>query len=90
MSEGSMKTITIRGVDPEMDVFVKKCARENGQSINQWILLSLKKIVGLGKKSNFEKHHDLDRFAGGWDRRELEEFNKNTAVFESIDKDLWK
>ncbi len=85
-----MKTITIRGIDSELDKVIKSQAQQSDLSVNQWILQALKKVTGLEKKPAFKKHHDLDRLAGGWTREEAGEFHKNTQLFEVIDEDVWK
>ncbi len=37
----------------------------------------------------FGLHHELDELAGTWSQKEAAKFQKNTADFEKIDKDLW-
>ena len=85
-----VKTITIRGVDPELDRLIKTSANENKLSINQWILQTLKGATGMSKKTLFKKYHDLDHLAGGWEKQELENFNNNTKIFKKIDKEIWE
>jgi hypothetical protein len=85
-----MKTITIRGIDPELDRFIKLNADENKLSINQWILQTLKNTMGIGKKNLFKQYHDLDHLAGGWGKQEQENFLKNAKNFEKIDKEIWQ
>jgi len=85
-----MKTLTIRGIDPELDRAIKTKAEQNNLSANQWVLQALKKITGRGKEPLFKKYHDLDALAGGWTREDTAEFKKHTKVFERIDEDLWK
>jgi hypothetical protein len=85
-----MKTLTIRGIDPELDRAIKSRASQNNLSANQWILLSLKQVTGIGKEPVFKKHHDLDVLAGGWSKGETRAFQKNTEIFERIDEDVWK
>ncbi len=85
-----MKTITIRGIEPELDRMIKSQAKQNNLSVNQWILQVLKKITGLGKEKVFKKYHDLDGLAGGWSKEEVKAFFKNTEIFERIDEDIWK
>jgi hypothetical protein len=85
-----MKTLTIRGIDTELDRVIKSRARENDLSVNQWVLQALKKITGTGKEPVFRKHVDLDALAGGWSKEEVKAFRKNTRLFERIDEDLWK
>jgi len=85
-----MKTLTIRGIDPELDRAIKSRASQNNLSANQWVLLSLKKVTGTGKEPVFKKYHDLDVLAGGWSKEETTAFRNNTKVFERIDEDVWK
>lgn len=85
-----MKTITIRGIDSELDRVIKSSAQQNNLSVNQWVLQALKKITGTGKTPVFKKYHDLDNLAGGWSKEETEAFNENTQIFEKIDEDVWK
>jgi hypothetical protein len=85
-----MKTLTIRGIDAELDRVIKSRARQNDLSVNQWIVQALKKVTGTGKDLSFKKHHDLDALAGGWSKEEAAAFRKNTKIFERIDEDVWK
>lgn len=85
-----MKTITIRGIDAELDRLIKTRAQQNNLSVNQWVLQALKKVTGTAKEPVFKKYHDLDHLAGGWSRDEAKEFRRNTRMFERIDEDVWK
>jgi hypothetical protein len=85
-----MKTVTIRGIDTELDRAIKSRAQQNDLSVNQWILNALKKVTGTGKEPVFRKHRDLDALAGGWSKEETTAFRKNTRLFERIDEDVWK
>ncbi|MFO7461919.1 MAG: toxin-antitoxin system HicB family antitoxin [Desulfatiglandales bacterium] len=85
-----MKTITVRGVDPDLDQAIKSRAEGDNISVNQWVLKILKKATGMGKEPLFKKHHDLDELAGGWTKEDAAAFQKNTEIFERIDEDVWK
>jgi len=85
-----MKSITIRGIDSDLASAIKEKAAMNRQSINQWLLYSLKKLTGQAKEPVFKKYHDLDALAGGWSRSETETFLANTRIFEIIDEDVWQ
>jgi hypothetical protein len=85
-----MKTITIRGIDAELDRVIKSKAQQNNLSVNQWVLQALKKATGTGKDPVFKKHHDLDALAGGWSKEEVKSFQKNIEIFERIDREVWK
>ena len=85
-----MKSITVRHIDPGLDRVIKSRAKQKNQSVNQWVLETLKKVTGMGKEPVFKKHTDLDALAGGWSKEEAKAFQKNTQIFERIDKDVWK
>lgn len=85
-----MKTVTIRGIDENLDKMIKTMASKAGMSINQWLLLALKKVTCLDHRKVFNEYHDLDSLAGGWSREEALQFKKDTCIFEAIDEEIWK
>ena len=85
-----MKSITIRGIDADLDQAVKSQASNSHQSINKWIITALKILTGLNKQKSIKKFNDLDILAGGWTKSEAEIFKKNTDIFEVVDKEIWK
>ncbi len=85
-----MKTISIRGIDPELDRAIKSRAQQNNMSANEWVLQVLRKAAGTGKDLILKKYHDLDALAGGWSKDETAAFKKNTMIFERIDAGPWK
>lgn len=87
--EAGMKTLTIRGIDPELSNEIKKCAKENNKSINSFVLKILKSTFGIEKKREFPIYHDLDHLAGQWSAADETEFLNNTKAFEMIDKEMW-
>lgn len=85
-----MKTVTIRGIDEKLDRTIKMIAKESQMSVNQWILQSLRKITGLDKQPPMPEHHDLDSLAGGWTKKDFEQFQSDTSIFEDIDEEVWE
>lgn len=85
-----MKTITIRGIDPDLDKTIKANAFREKLSVNLWVVKTLKQATGLDKKPIFRKYDDLDSLAGGWNRKETETFLKDIKMFEEIDDEVWK
>jgi hypothetical protein len=45
--------------------------------------------LGLSYQTKLPTYHDLDKLAGTWNKKDLTEFEQNTADFEKIDKELW-
>ena len=85
-----MKTVTIRGIDENLDKMIKTLAGKAGMSINQWLIMALKKATCLDRDKVFNEYHDLDSLAGGWPKEEALQFRKNTGIFEAIDEEIWK
>ncbi len=85
-----MKTLTIRGLDTELDLKIKERATQNGESINKIVLKLLKASLGIDKNKAFPIYHDLDELAGTWTEKDKLEFTSNIEELSKIDKDLWK
>jgi plasmid stability protein len=85
-----MKTITLRGVDENLENALRKRAQKGNESINKTILNILKKATGQHKEKPFKENHDLDELAGTWTQKDANEFNKNTEFFNQIDPQDWK
>jgi hypothetical protein len=85
-----MKVLTLRGLDEDLSLALKKAAQREGISVNRKVLILLQESLGLKKKNRLATHHDLDDLAGTWDPAEEKEFLKKTKGFDAIDRDLWK
>ena len=86
-----MKAITIRGVDKDLEGKLKSVAKSGTLSVNQLILNSLRKSLGLEKnKIHTRQYSDLNFLFGKWTDDEYEAFEKTQKNFQSIDAELWK
>jgi len=86
-----MKAITIRGVDNNLEKKLKVAAKSGSLSVNQLILNSLRKSLGLEKdKIHTREYTDLNFLFGKWTEEEYEAFEKTQKDFQSIDAELWK
>ncbi len=85
-----MKVITLRGIDDDLSLALKKAAKREGISVNKKILILLQEALGFKKKNRQLVHHDLDHLAGTWSPEDCKDFNENTKSFNQIDPDLWK
>lgn len=85
-----MTTMTLRGIDEKTADALKERAKREGTSVNAVTLRLLRESLGLDKKSRTVIYDDLDHLAGTWSREEAAEFERNTAVFEKVDEDIWK
>jgi plasmid stability protein len=85
-----MTTMTLRGIDEKMAEALKERAKSEGSSVNAVTLRLLRESLGIDKKRRTATYSDLDHLAGTWSREEAAEFERNTAVFEKVDKEIWK
>ena len=85
-----MTTMTLRGIDENTAEALKERARREGTSVNAVTLRSLRESLGLDKRKRNVIYNDLDHLAGTWSREQAAEFERNTAVFEKVDEEIWK
>ncbi len=85
-----MATMTLRGIDERLAVALKERARKEATSINAVMLRLLKESLGLEKEKRRVLYVDLDHLAATWSAQDAAEFEKDTALFETVDEDLWK
>ena len=85
-----MGTMTLRGIDERISGALKERDRKEDSSVNTVMLRILKESLGLERKKRSVLYDDLDCLAGTWSAQDAAEFEWATAVFESVDKDIWK
>jgi plasmid stability protein len=85
-----MTIMTLRGIDEKTAEALKEKAKREGNSVNAVTLRLLRESLGLEKKKRNVIYTDLDYLAGTWSREEAADFERNTAVFEKVDEDIWK
>lgn len=83
-----MKQLTIRKVSGDLEKAIHAESRLKGQSINQTVLDLLHQALGLGTRDTFD--NGLGKLAGSWSEKEFLEFEKNTALFEALDSEMWE
>ena len=85
-----MKAITIRGINSSVSEKLKKTAKKEGKSVNQFVLDLLKQNIGMQKDKKFTKiHTDLDHLFGKWSRSEFEKIQDVIDRQRKIDPELW-
>ena len=86
-----MKSISIRGVDDQLAFLLKQEAEAARKSVNQFILETLKKQLGLNKKKRYTHvHHDLDSLFGRWSKDKFDGIQGKIDAERRIDPEIWK
>jgi hypothetical protein len=83
-----MKQITLRQIPKRVEDLIRSISEKQNKSINKTIIILLEKSLGL--KNNSNKKRDLSKFSGSWSSTEFNEFEKNTEIFDKIDKEIWE
>jgi hypothetical protein len=86
-----MGSISIRGLDDELSSLLKKAAATEKMSVNQFVLETIKKHLGLAKEKRFSQEwHDLDGLFGQWSDEEFDQIQGKIDDERQIDEELWK
>lgn len=85
-----MSQITVRGMDEEVEQTIRRIARQKGKSLNRVILDMIYDYTGRKKKSEEPRGRSLRKLAGGWSRKQAEEFFESIRSCEQIDEAMWK
>ena len=87
LEEGDMKSITIHGIDSDLDKKLSEKSKEYGLSQNRTVKLILQNsLLARQKTSKREAFSDL---FGKWTSKEKDDFEKNIKDFEKIDESDW-
>ena len=86
-----MKTITIRGIHPELAEKLTKTASQSSKSINKLLLDTLEERFGMKKKKRFTNtYDDMDHLFGRWTEQEFQQIQEKIDTGRQIDEELWK
>ena len=86
-----MKTLAVRGVEPELYDTLKHMAKHQGKSVNQVIIDALKKHSGFEKEKKYSQvHHDLDDLFGRWTQKEFNKIQGKIDTEWRNDPEFWK
>lgn len=86
-----MKKLTLRGVDKELERRLKRLAARENLSLNQTVLLLLRKATDPEANSLTSNHigASLEEFIGIWSPAEQHEFDTATRVFKESGEAGW-
>ena len=86
-----MTQLTVRGVDANLHEELKARARQQGLSVNRYILKLLREATGEIEPSGEQpQYHDLDHLAGTWSVEDAKEFEEILLEQRHIDEGMWR
>ena len=85
-----LKSMTVRGLDPQLAAKLREVAAREGKSVNQVALDALRKHFGLDRSRRFtEVHQDMDHLFGRWDEEEFARIQRKIDSGRRVDPELW-
>lgn len=84
-----MKSISIHGIDEEMEKMVEERAKNEGKSVNKIVKELIAKALGIGEKPPDNKAEFAD-LCGIWTEAEAAEFIELISDLETVDKKDWR
>jgi hypothetical protein len=82
-----MKSIALNGIDEQLSALLKQRAAQAQKSIDQFIVDTLKKHLGLEQEKEYD---DLDTLFGSWTEEEFNSIQKKISLERKIDQELWQ
>ncbi len=87
---GIMKSMTIHGIDPQLEELIKSRAKSEGLSINKTIKKLLETSLGVKPQPSRKNLDEFKEFSGVWSKEDLKVFEEKTAGLRSVDKEDWQ
>jgi plasmid stability protein len=84
-----MKSISVHGIDEEMEKAIKERAKSEGKSVNKIVKELIAKALGTGDKPPDNRVEFAD-LCGVWTETEASEFMKLIADLEVADAKDWQ
>ena len=84
-----MKSITIHGLDDDLDERIRSKAGAEGLSLNKTIKLLVREGLGMGDQRP-DRRQDFQDLFGTWSRADLEAFGRATEDLGRVDSEDWK
>jgi len=86
--KGPMKSISVHGIDKEIEQKIGERAKSEGKSVNRIVKELIAKALGMGEKppDNRAMFEDL---SGVWTEAQEREFMDSIADLETTDEEDW-
>lgn len=83
-----MKSITIHGMDDDLDRLIREKAAADGKSLNKTIKNILEEALGM-RPSRDHREEFMDLF-GSWSKEDRQEFEKASEDLRQVDPGDWE
>lgn len=84
-----MKSMTIHGIDKQLEDMIKAKAEAEGLSINKTIKKILEIALGIKPQPHQKNIDDFREFCGAWNEDDLKVFEEQTADTRTVNPKEW-
>ena len=85
-----MKSITIHGLDHQLDKLIRKRAKKHGLSLNKTMKNLLEESLGIKKLPDYDHSEDFMDLFGTWSEEDKKKFDESISELEKIDEEDWQ
>ena len=85
-----MKSITIHGLEDQLDVRIREKAQQQGLSLNKTIKGLLAESLGLAPSTPQDYRETFADLCGVWTQEEASAFKRNTENLRTVDPEDWE
>ena len=85
-----MKSMTIHGIDKQLEDLIKSKAKSEGLSINKTIKKLLETSLGIKPQPSQKNLDEFKEFHGLWNREDLKVFEEKTAGIRTVANEDWQ
>jgi hypothetical protein len=85
-----MKSITIHGLDSQLDKLIREKAKKEGTSLNKVMKKLLAEALGVSQQGSGDHRDDFLDLFGVWSDEEMDIFDRSVADLRKIDNGDWQ
>lgn len=85
-----MKSITVHGLDSQLENLIRSRAEAAGLSMNKTIKRLLEEAVGMTPREATPHRPDFEEFLGAWSAEDQGAFEDSTPDLRRIDPEDWR
>jgi hypothetical protein len=85
-----MKTLTLRGISPDLAEKLRRRAARQGKSVNRCIVDLVEESVLGDTSGKPRQHHDLDHLFGSLSEEDARLIDAAVAESRTIDEEVWR
>jgi len=85
-----MKSITIHGLDHQLDKLIRKRAKKHGISLNKTMKNLLEESLGIKKLPDYDHSEDFMDLFGTWSEEDKKKFDESISELDKIDEKDWR